>query len=1256
MSAVTPADSPRPPAGASVVRTTWGDVFAIREFRGLFAAYATSLVGDQLAKIALAILVFERTHDAFLGALTYAMTFLPALVAGPLLGWLADRRPRREVMIACDLGRAALVAVMLIPHTPTALLLALLFAVSFLDPPFQAARSALLPDVLIGNRYPVGQSIGSVLYQAAQIVGFGVGGVLVTVLSPRGALAVDCATFVISATIVRLWSPRRTARDASAGGSKWALITDGALEVARRPLLRQLLGLTAASFALIIATEGLAVSYAAQEGHGDVATGLLTAAVPLGSAVGVALVVRIPDLRRLDGMRLLGVLWALPLVATALQPPVAITCLLWVLTGALGSFQLLGNVLFAQALRPETRGRVFAFAQSALLAAQGVGLLAFGLLARLTSPSDAVAWAGVTGVMVCGFLSMRLRGVTEALSTSGSDVVDKRRYAPVASDPREVSRPEPDDAAPWPPDRVNLATESAARWQVAAVYATSLATIGLVIAGVFAWNPQPVFTGAPRLTWWLLSVIFLAASLMPLHFERAGNSHIIFVTQVPTLLGLFFATPRVLLVGVLVGLGLSNQVFRAPMKLAASRAASAIETLVAISLFHALAPVQRSVDGRQLAAGAIAVVAAEAAGFVFLALVRRLVQPDLRFRDLREPMLFSALVSVTVASVGLLAVLALAANAAAGAILVLVGVLLAAGFRSFAKLQAEHSGLGQLYALQEQMGALVPRGESLFPVLRQTQALLQAADVAVDVPEGFSTRRISVTSNGAQSEQVLSGESAQSAPWAPPTGLSVALRDRDGELGLLRVAHRLGSIRGFNQSDLHLLETLAAHVSDALRRGTLIERLHEAATHDPLTGLLTLSEFMRTLDDSLVRDTAHAVAVLDVARLKDINDSLGHQAGDALLAQVGARLVSVLPADALIARAGGGEFAVAVRDVGQFYGAALVEAMSSAVSGLVQVLDVTIDLRSRIGWLLAPDHGVDAATLVRRAELALDAAKRGFQPVGRFTPDMDVDGRRRLQLVNELRQAIVARELRVVYQPLVTPADGRIVGAEALSRWTHHTLGVISPEEFIGVAEQSGMISDLTDYVLDEALAQTRRWTDEGRDLHVAVNLSARCLADMSLPGRVVDMLTRHRLTPAHLTLEVTETSVAEDPTRALAVLERLRGIGVRLSIDDFGTGYSSLASLKHFPVQEVKLDRSFLVDLDVESDEEAASDLALLGAVVALGHSMRLEIVAEGVETPQAYRRLSGLGIDILQGYYIGRPVPASELPRLIPQDSSVA
>jgi diguanylate cyclase (GGDEF)-like protein len=1227
-------------------RVTWSDVFAVREFRGLFAADLISTIGDQLAKVALAILIYDRTHSAFLGALTYAVALLPAFAAGPLLGWLADRRPRRGVMISCDLARLILVAIMVIPGTPSAALLALLFAVSFLDPPFKAARAALLPDVLAGELYPVGQSVSSVTYQVAQVLGFGVGGALVAILHARGALAVDAATFALSAVIVRVYSPLRPAALVEATTSRWALMLGGAEETLRRPELRRLLGLTAASFGLIVATEGLGVSYADQLGHGAVATGLLTAAVPVGAAIGLPFVTRIPQERRLQAIRVLGVVWALPLIATFLRPPVWAACVLWALTGVLGSFQLLANVQFARALRTESRGRVFAFAQSALVAVQGAGLLLFGAVARFTTPSQGVGAAGIAGLLICGYLALRLGSVPEEPSTGVSSPVDKGRYPTVA--PRPPSTPPSVTSARGQ----NLVKEidppavgGATVWRASAVASACALIIALIGWALVSFGQGRPFGGTPHMSWWLLTIVFTAFGLLPLHFQKGDSSQSVIVSQLPLMLGLFFASPGALFTGCVVGLTLAGLASRSLVKILVSRATSSVEILTAVVLFHLAAPGSASVTGMQLLAAALAVVVSDGAGFMFLSGCRQLVQGGIRLADLREPGAFTTLSSFTVVSVGLLAVVALASNSAAGVVLVAVGLFLRLGFRTLANLQERHTGLGKLYALQEQMGALVPRGSSLFPVLHRTRALLLAGEVVVDLPEGGLRRVIRIDEQGVEREYVEAPPDSAGELWSPPVGLSVPLKDGDLELGFLRVGSRLGRIRGFNTSDLHLLETLAAHVSDALQRGTLIERLHDAATHDPLTGLNTLNEFMRLLDEELIRGRSFMIALLNVSRLKDINDSLGHQAGDALLQQVSRRLLRSLPADALLGRAGGGEFAIAIPGLAGVAAADVAEGMVGSVSGLVQVLDVTIDLRSRVGWLLTPEDGQDAVTLVRRADLALSQAKSTFQAQFRYSTALDVDGRRRLRLVNDLRRAISDGELRVVYQPLVAPDTAAIIGFEALCRWTHEDLGIIPPEEFVAVAEQSGMISDLTDYVLGRALAQIRRWTDDGHVIHVAVNLSARCLTDMSLPGRVLDMLAAERLSPTHLTLEVTETSVAEDPTRALAVLQRLRSIGVRLSIDDFGTGYSSLASLKNFPVHEVKLDRGFLKDLDVIDDADAESDMALLAAIVALGHSMHLDIVAEGVETPQAYRRLRNLGIDILQGYYFGRPSPPGDV-----------
>ena len=655
----------------------------------------------------------------------------------------------------------------------------------------------------------------------------------------------------------------------------------------------------------------------------------------------------------------------------------------------------------------------------------------------------------------------------------------------------------------------------------------------------------------------------------------------------------------------------------------------------------------RRYETRNLLAALLALVVSDLTAAVFLGLVRRLHDPSIPLAAIMRPAAFSLITTVSVGLLSLVAIAAIYANTTSAAFLIIIGFLCAAGIRAYAALQEQHLALGRLYAFQETLGALTPRGPSLLPVLENARSLLRAESVSVFLP--------TESPNYGQELRVHLDEPAVERLYRTPADydessksnqMAVDLRIGERRLGTLVARDRLGTTQEFGRSDLKLLRTMAAHVSDALERGTLLEQLQLAATRDVLTGLLMLGEFLRQLEERVVQGGQYRLCLLDVAGLHEVNDSLGHDAGDALLGQVAARLIKVAGEDALIARSGGGEFAMAI--LGDHTRASRqIEKISKASNSLVQVLGVTVELRSRIGWLTIPRDAIDSATAIRRADLALAFAKKTGAQIARFTGSMEVDGKRRLRLVNDLRTAMTGEQLRLVYQPLVTPVDGRVVGAEALVRWDHPQLGELSPDEFIPLAEQTGLILDLTKYVLGQALEQLGVWEREGRNLHVAVNISARCLGDMTLPQTVIDMLGRHRMDPCRLTLEVTETSVAEDPIRALAVLEQLRDIGVRLSIDDFGTGYSSLAALKRFPVHEVKLDRQFLVDFE---SGNSLGDTNLLSAIVSLGHSLELDIVAEGVESVGTYKTLRSLGIDVLQGYYLGRPGPAERLPFLAP------
>jgi EAL domain-containing protein (putative c-di-GMP-specific phosphodiesterase class I) len=299
--------------------------------------------------------------------------------------------------------------------------------------------------------------------------------------------------------------------------------------------------------------------------------------------------------------------------------------------------------------------------------------------------------------------------------------------------------------------------------------------------------------------------------------------------------------------------------------------------------------------------------------------------------------------------------------------------------------------------------------------------------------------------------------------------------------------------------------------------------------------------------------------------------------------------------------------------------------------------DITLDVDACIGVAIHPQHGGTAAVLMQRADVALYTAKARHADVEVYEPAQHEHSARRLAMVSELRLAIEHEQLQVHYQPKLELATGRVVGAEALLRWDHPQHGPVPPDEFVALAEHTGLIRPLTCFVLERAIGRSAGWCRAGFDLGIAVNLSVRSLLDQNLPEDVTSALARHRLPAHHLTLEITESSIMGDVDRSLAMLERLHSLGVRLSIDDFGTGYSSLTYLKRMSVDEVKIDRSFVLPL--VSDQETA---LIVRSTIDLGHNLGLSVVAEGVETSEAWDALADLGCDIAQGYFMSRPVPA--------------
>jgi diguanylate cyclase (GGDEF)-like protein/PAS domain S-box-containing protein len=417
------------------------------------------------------------------------------------------------------------------------------------------------------------------------------------------------------------------------------------------------------------------------------------------------------------------------------------------------------------------------------------------------------------------------------------------------------------------------------------------------------------------------------------------------------------------------------------------------------------------------------------------------------------------------------------------------------------------------------------------------------------------------------------------------------------------------------------------------------------AVTDPLTRLPNRTLLADRLNQALAglgRHTRYAgLLLMDLDRFKAVNDTLGHEFGDQILVQVALRLTAVLGASDTVARLGGDEFAFVLPELDRPEDAELVATkVLLALEAPFELGGLTIPIDASIGIVVAPDHGEDASVLMQRADVAMYRAKEQVSGYAVYSGASDEGRLNGLALMVELRRAVDAGQLELHYQPVVDLATSAVAGYEALMRWNHPTRGVLLPDEFILLAEETGVIRAVTDWVLDDALAQVRRWHDGGAPVRVALNLSARLIADAELPDRVVASLQKHGVPASALHLEVTESAVMVNPDWALDVLTRLATLGVRITVDDFGTGYSSLAYLKRLPVHQVKVDKSFVVDMVRD-----AADASIVRAVVDLGHTLGKTVVAEGVEDEATLTALRAIGCDFAQGFHLGRPVPASSV-----------
>ena len=448
---------------------------------------------------------------------------------------------------------------------------------------------------------------------------------------------------------------------------------------------------------------------------------------------------------------------------------------------------------------------------------------------------------------------------------------------------------------------------------------------------------------------------------------------------------------------------------------------------------------------------------------------------------------------------------------------------------------------------------------------------------------------------------------------------------------------------------LVVFQRLVGELLLSQRRG---EELRVAATTDELTGLANRKEFSDRLNAEIEiseqSGVTFGVLLLDLDHFKDINDTLGHQFGDDLLADLGPRLAARIGERGLVARFGGDEFGIlpARRSDDVIALGQIVDEVLRCVREPVLVKEITLEMDASIGVSRYPENGTDAQTLLRRADIAMYAAKAQGDSFRIFSADQDTHSPSRLSMVSDFRRALERdNEIIVHFHPIVDLSDRTVHGAEALVRWQHPTLGLLQPGAFIEVVEQTGLMGPLTTSVLTNAIIKCAGWHAGGRELTVSVNLSVRNLHDPLLPSQVDQLLAKHGLPARFLKLEITESMIMSDPERALATVRELSELGVRLAVDDFGTGHSSLANLRMLPVHELKIDRSFVTPM--LSD---ASDMVIVRSTVDLGHALGLRVIAEGVEDRETLERLASLGCDRAQGHYFSLPVPAEEFISWIP------
>jgi diguanylate cyclase (GGDEF)-like protein len=796
--------------------------------------------------------------------------------------------------------------------------------------------------------------------------------------------------------------------------------------------------------------------------------------------------------------------------------------------------------------------------------------------------------------------------------------------------------------------------------------------IVLIVAAV---NHSATLFASWRVTLLYLA-IFIVAEASHLLVEVRRHSLSISLAEIPMLIALFYLPP-LSVIGVRLVAFLIMQARRrvAPVKVAfnvASYAACISAATLIVSVYapdHAARSEWLSHPKSWFVL--LAAVTVGVLGSVMAVVgVISLVQGAMSVRRIVRTVAPSVIVGEIAAIMGLVVLLAIQRSPWAVLLLVGLGVALVVVYRGYAQSLRQHKSLTEMYDLTRLIAETRHDGTLADVLLGRVRELLNAEYASLWLPaqnrypETLLSARaddkglidISATPEAMRLRAVETGSTVAAGPKLGDEEMRARLRERGTKdaivvplrsgsavIGCLEVATRMGDLSFFKEEDVRLLETVAAQVGVAVENTRLVDRLRFDAHHDALTGLPNRRRMLAALEEAVkIRAPGEVVAVIefDVSGLREVNDSLGYAAGDQLLAEVARRLRALAPPAALVARIGGDQFVVMLRIGGAAAAVEFGRQLRTAVQDPLSIGSLTLDVDTAVGIAVHPDHGTEPAGLLQRADVATYAAKTMSSAVQMFNLGMESRSARRLGLAADLRQALDNNQIDVFFQPKVSLRTRQLVGVECLARWEHPTHGSVAPQDFVAVAEHTGLLSRLTDVVLTEGLRRCREWVDASRPLSVAVNLSSRTLMDPGFPARLKVMLDEHHVEPGQLTLEITEDGVITETDRPMPVLHKLHDLGVRLSVDDFGTGYSSLSYLRRLPVQEIKIDQSFVQGMATDP-----GDLAIVRAVVDLSRHFGLTVVAEGVESELTLTLLDDIGCDIGQGYLFSRPLSFDRL-----------